>query len=186
MTDKPLLDKNGIDLLFLEGYTSHAWLNRPVAEEVLKQLYDLAKFPPTSFNSQPGRYVFVKSPEAKKKLAECLMPANVEQTLAAPVTVIVAHDMKFHNQLPRTYPAYDAKGFFDSTPAAIEPTAFRNGTLGGGYMMMAARGLGLDVGPMSGFDNGAVDKAFFAGTDWKSNFLFNLGYGDRSKRYPRG
>ena len=102
MTDKTMLDKNGLDLLFLEGYTSHAWVNRPVADDLLRQLYDLAKFPPTSFNSQPGRYVFVKSPEAKKKLAECLMPANVEQTLAAPITVIVAHDMKFHHQLPRT------------------------------------------------------------------------------------
>ncbi|MDI9409334.1 MAG: malonic semialdehyde reductase [Candidatus Pacebacteria bacterium] len=181
-----ILDKTGADLLFREAYTSHAWTDKPISEELLKQVYDLTKYPPTSFNSQPGRYVFVKSPDAKKKLAACLMEGNVEQTLAAPVTVIVAHDMKFYNELPRTYPAFDAKGFFESMPAAIEPTAVRNGTLGGGYLMMAARAMGLDVGPMSGFDNAAVDAAFFAGTEWRSNFLINLGYGDVSKKYPRG
>lgn len=180
------LSAKALEQLFAEARSHHAWQQRPVADEQLRSLYDLAKWGPTSVNSQPMRLVFVKSKEAKEKLVPALMGSNVEQVKAAPVTVIVAHDERFFEHLPALFPAFDARSMFASNEALSRETAFRNGTLQGAYLMLAARSLGLDVGPMSGFDNAKVDESFFKGTTWKSNFLFNVGYGDASKVFPRG
>jgi 3-hydroxypropanoate dehydrogenase len=149
-------------------------------------VFDLAKWAPTSVNSLPARFLFVKSQAAKAKLIPALAESNVPQVAQAPVTVIVAYDERFFDELPTLFPAFDAKSMFASNPALSEQTAFRNGSLQGAYFMLAARALGLDVGPMSGFDNAKVDEAFFKGTSWKSNFLCNVGYGDAEKLFPRG
>ncbi len=180
------ISNQAIKQLFTEARSHHAWLDRPVADETLRSVYDLTKWGPTSVNSGPLRIVFVKSPGEKARLLPSLWGSNVDQVKAAPVTAIIAHDVKFYDQLPKLFPAFDAKSLFTSDPATSESTMFRNSSLQGAYFMLAARALGLDIGPMSGFDNARADQAFFEGTTWKSNFLCNVGYGDSAKLYPRG
>ena len=173
--------------LFLDARTFNGFDARPVEDALLKQLYDLAKWGPTSMNAQPGRLVFVKSAEAKAKLRPALMGGNVDKTMAAPVTVIVAADTRFYDHLPAQFAAMPgARDMFHGNTGFIETTALRNSSLQGAYLILAARALGLDSGAMSGFDNGAVDAAFFPDGRWKSNFLINLGHGDPSKTWPRG
>jgi 3-hydroxypropanoate dehydrogenase len=172
--------------IFVEARTHHHWQKKDVSAEVLQSIYDLAKWGPTSMNSSPMRVVFIKSEEQKAKLLPALMGANGDQVKAAPVTAIVAHDIQFFEHLPKLFPAYDAKPMFVANPGLADLTAFRNGTLQGAYLMLATRSVGLDVGAMSGFDNAKVDEAFFKGTSVRSNFLFNLGYGDAEKLFPRG
>lgn len=180
------LSETALDQLFRNARTFNAFLPREVSDEQLQQLYDLVKFGPTSANSSPMRLVFVKSPEAKAKLGPTLSEGNRAKTLAAPVTAIVANDHAFYEHLPKLFPHADAKSWFVGNQGLIDTTAFRNATLQGAYVIMAARALGLDCGPMSGFDNAAVDAAFFAGTTVKSNFLINIGYGDASRDlFPR-
>jgi 3-hydroxypropanoate dehydrogenase len=179
------LDDRALQVLFTEARTYSRWLAREVPDDLLRDLVTLATFPPTSANCQPMRLVFVKSPAAKAALKPHLAAGNVDKTMAAPVTAIVAHDLTFYERLPRLFPATDAKSWFVGKPAHIEATAFRNGSLQGAYLILAARALGLDCGPMSGFDADGVDAAFLAGTPHKSNFLINLGYGDRRALHPR-
>lgn len=174
-----------LNLLFREARTFSRWLDKPVPETILRALYDLLRYGPTSANASPGRFVFAASPAAKEKLKPCLLPGNVAQTMAAPVTAIVAHDLDFPETLPRLFPHADARAWFAGNDALVESTAFRNGTLQGAYLIMAARALGLDCGPMSGFDGAMVDRLFFAGTRIRSNFLVNIGYGDRAVLHPR-
>lgn len=171
--------------LFTEARTHNAWQDRPVSDELLQQLYDLLKWAPTAANSAPARFIFVKSAEAKARLKPCLSEGNLEKTLSAPVTVIVAHDLAFYEQLPVLFPQTDAKSWFAGNDEVINSTVQRNGSLQGAYLIMAARALGLDCGPMSGFDQGKLDEAFFAGSQWRSNFLINLGYGDTTRLHPR-
>ncbi len=179
------LDTRALEQLFLAARTHHAWLDKPVSADTLQQLYALAIMGPTSANCLPARFVFVQSPEAKARLEPFLAPGNVEQTRAAPVTVIVAHDHDFPEHLPRLFPFTDARSWFVGNEAKIAETALRNGSLQGAYLLLAARALGLDAGPMSGFDNAGVDGEFFAGTRVRSNFLINIGYGDAGKLHPR-
>jgi len=180
------ITKDAISQLFTGARTHHAWHSTPVPDELLHQIYDLAKWGPTSANSLPMRIVFVKSNSAKEKLMPALAGSNVEQVRAAPVTAIVAYDQKFYDQLPTLFPAFDARSLFASNPSLSEQSAQRNSSLQGGYFILAARALGLDAGPMSGFDNAKVDQAFFENSSWKSNFLCNIGYGDAAKLHPRG
>ncbi|SDH59168.1 malonic semialdehyde reductase [Roseospirillum parvum] len=164
--------------LFTEARTFNTWRNHPVSEEDLVRLHDLLRMGPTSANCSPARFVFVVSPRAKARLKPCLMAGNVDKTMAAPVTVIIGHDMAFHEHLPKLFPHTDARSWFAGNDELIAETAFRNGTLQGAYLILAARALGLDCGPMSGFDKAAVDAEFFPDGRVKSNFLCNLGYGD--------
>ena len=180
---KPLPDAS-LDQIFRTART-HNELGGEVSDDTLRQLYDLAKWGPTSANMTPARLVFVKSAEAKAKLEPALDEGNRAKTMAAPVTVIVAHDEDFHEKLPYLFPHTDAKSWFDGPREGRREAAFRNGSLQGAYVILAARALGLDTGPMSGFDNAKVDEAFFAGTAIKSNFLINLGHGDTAKLFPR-
>ncbi|MBZ4040588.1 malonic semialdehyde reductase [Novilysobacter selenitireducens] len=180
---KPLPDAS-LDQIFRTART-HNELGGEVSDDTLRQLYDLAKWGPTSANMTPARLVFVKSPEAKAKLEPALDEGNRAKTMAAPVTVIVAHDEDFHEKLPYLFPHTDAKSWFEGPREGRREAAFRNGSLQGAYVILAARALGLDTGPMSGFNNAKVDEAFFAGTAIKSNFLINLGHGDTSKLFPR-
>lgn len=179
------LDDPSLNTLFREAHTHSHWLDKPVSDELIHQIYDLMKWAPTSANCCPARIVFVCGAAAKEKLLAAMAPGNVDKTRAAPVTAIIAYDLEFYEQLPRLFPHADARSWFAGNQTLIDTTAFRNGTLQGGYLILAARALGLDAGPMSGFDNAKVDEAFFAGTKIKSNFLVNLGYGDASKLYPR-
>lgn len=179
------LDDPSLDILFREARTHNGWLDKPVSDTLIRQLYDLMKWAPTSANSSPARLVFVRSPEAKERLLAAMSPGNVEKTRAAPVTVIIAYDTEFHEKLPKLFPHEDARSWFAGNQPLIDTTAFRNGTLQGGYLILAARALGLDAGPMSGFDNAKVDKEFFPGGKIKSNFVVNLGYGDPAKLFPR-
>jgi 3-hydroxypropanoate dehydrogenase len=180
------ISNESIRQLFTGARTHHAWQDKPVDDGLLHDIYDLTKWGPTSANCSPIRIVFVKSQSAKEKLLPALSGSNVAQVRAAPVTAIIAYDQKFYDQLPSLFPAYDARPMFVSNPALSEQTAFRNGTLQGAYFILAARALGLDAGPMSGFDNAKVDQAFFEESSWKSNFLCNIGYGDAAKLHPRG
>ncbi|WP_225765956.1 malonic semialdehyde reductase [Stenotrophomonas sp. Marseille-Q4652] len=180
-----VLNDAALDQLFRTARTQNAFLDKPVEDSQLRTLYDLLKWGPTAANSTPARFVFVKSAEAKQKLAPALSEGNLAKTLAAPVTVIVGHDEDFHEKLPYLFPHTDAKSWFDGPREGRRESAFRNGSLQGAYLILAARALGLDAGPMSGFDNAKVDEAFFAGTAIKSNFLVNLGYGDPSGLFPR-
>jgi 3-hydroxypropanoate dehydrogenase len=181
-----LLSEDGLNLVFREARTHSAWLDEPVDDALLRQVYDLAKLGPTSANMCPMRIVFVKSKEAKEKLKPFLDPTNVDKTMKAPVTAIIAMDVHFYEKLPQLFPHADARAWFKDLPDnVLEYTALRNSSLQGAYFMLAARSLGLDCGPMSGFNNQKVDAAFFAGTTIKSNFLCNLGYGDASKLFPR-
>ncbi len=180
------LDDAGLDLLFREARTLRAWQDRPVGEAMLHDLHDLLCLAPTANNACPARFVFVRSPEGKARLKPCLSEGNVEKTMAAPVTAIVAHDLRFFERMPVDNPRM-AANFADKEEAA-QRFAFRNGSLQGAYMILAARALGLDCGPMSGFSNAKCDAAFFAGTSVRSNFLCNIGYGDASgmpDRAPR-
>ena len=181
----PTLDLAGRDLLFNNARTHNGWTAEPVADATLHELFDLMKMAPTSANCSPARLVFVRSPEAKAKLAPALSAGNLDKTMAAPVTVIIAHDLEFHEKLPRLFPHADARSWFAGKEEHIRNTAFRNGTLQGAYLIIAARAVGLDCGPMSGFDNAKVDAAFFAGTPLRSNFLCNLGHGDPAKLLAR-
>ena len=174
-----------LDTLFREARTFNAFEPRPVPERTLRDLYELLKWAPTSANSNPARFVFVVSAEAKEKLRPALSPGNLDKTMSAPVTAIVAYDVQFYDSLPKLFPHTDARSWFVGKAELILATAFRNGTLQGGYLILAARALGLDCGAMSGFDNAKVDQAFFPDGRWRSNFLCNLGYGDRTKLTPR-
>jgi 3-hydroxypropanoate dehydrogenase len=177
-----------LDVIFREARTHSAWLPTPVGDDLLRQLHDLAKLGPTSANTSPMRIVFVKSPEAKGRLKPALLPGNVDKSMAAPVTAIVAYDMRFHEFIPRLFPHMPQFADLFTAPGKEEFTrthAFRNGTLQGAYFILAARALGLDTGPMSGFDNAKVDAEFFPDGRWQSNFLVNLGYADHSKLLPR-
>ena len=180
------ISTESIRQLFTGARTHHAWQDKPVDDGLLHDIYDLTKWGPTSANCSPIRIVFVKSQSAKEKLLPTLSGSNVEQVRAAPVTAIVAYDQKFYDQLPTLFPAFDARSLFASNPSLSEQTAFRNSSLQGAYFILAARALGLDTGPMSGFDNAKVDQAFFENSSWKSNFLCNIGYGDAAKLHPRG
>lgn len=179
------LDSNALAALFTEARTHNGWSDQPVTDAELQKIYELTRMGPTSANCSPARFVFVRSAEAKEKLRPALSSGNLEKTMAAPVTVIAAIGAQFFEKLPELFPHADAKSWFTSSPAVAEETAFRNGTLQAGYLILAARSLGLDTGPMSGFDKAKVDEAFFDGTSWKSNFLINLGHGDPSKLFGR-
>ena len=174
-----------LDQLFRTARTYNAFSGE-VSDETLHRLYELLKFGPTTANTCPARFVFVKSAEAKAKLGPALDEGNYKKTMAAPCTVIVAHDLAFYEKTPMLFPHTDAKGWFDTKPEdQLTTIALRNGSLQGAYLLLAARALGLDCGPMSGFDNARVDAAFFAGTRWRSNFLVNLGVGDPASIFPR-
>lgn len=175
-----------LDQLFRTARTAHAFRPDPVPEATLRALYDLMKWGPTAFNAQPARLVFVQSASAKALLKPALMEGNVAQTMAAPVTAIVAQDSRFYQHLPRLFPAYDAQPLYANNEALAEATAARNSTLQGAYLMLAARALGLDVGPQSGFDAQAINRVFFPDGRWRVNFLVNLGYADPAGLYPRG
>jgi 3-hydroxypropanoate dehydrogenase len=183
MTDR--LDDAVLDQLFRTARTHNKWLPRPVSEESLRQLVDLAKMGPTSANCSPARIVFVTSTEGKARLKPHLSAGNLEKTMAAPVTAIVGQDLEFYEHLPKLFPHTDARSWFAGKPDAIRTTAFRNATLQGAYLILAARALGLDTGPMSGFDAAGVEKEFFAGTAVTANFLINIGYGDDTGLFPR-
>jgi 3-hydroxypropanoate dehydrogenase len=180
------IDAVGLDLLFREARTHNKWYEDPISDETIHELYEVLKQGPTSANCSPARFLFLRTKEAKERLAPALSSGNLAKTMAAPVTVIVAYDPKFYEKLPYLFPHNpDATAWFTSNDSLAATTAFRNGTLQGAYLMLAARALGLDCGPMSGLDNAKVDAAFFAGTTVKSNFLCNLGYGDVTKLHPR-
>jgi len=174
-----------LNQLFLEARTHWVWRPEPVPIELLKEAYNLARFGPTSANSSPARFVFLTTPQAKERLRPALSAGNLEKTMTAPVTVIVAWDTEFHEKLPQLFPARDMRSIFAGNAALLHETAFRNGTLQGAYFIMAARGLGLDCGPMSGFDQQKVNAEFFPDGKWKANFLCNIGYGDPTKLFPR-
>jgi 3-hydroxypropanoate dehydrogenase len=174
-----------IDQIFASARTHNGWLAKPVPDSLLQEIYEVAKWGPTSTNSNPARIVFVKSAEAKAKLLPCLLPGNVDKTKEAPVTAIIAQDLAFPDTLGKLFPHADARSWFAGNEALIESTALRNSSLQGAYFMLAARAAGLDCGPMSGFDQSKVDQTFFPGSSWRSNFICNLGYGDASKLYPR-
>lgn len=182
---KPL-SNSALDALFREARTHHAWQPKDVPDALLQNIYELCKWGPTSANCSPMRVVFVKSKEAKERLAACLDPGNVAQTMAAPVTAVIGMDMEFYEQLPSLFPHADARSWFAGNEKKIYDTAFRNCSLQGAYFIVAARALGLDCGPMSGFDGAKMDDAFFPGTPVRSNFLCNIGYGEPSKLHPRG
>ncbi len=171
--------------LFTEARTHNKWKPEPVSDATLQELYDLLKMGPTSANCSPARFVFVRTPEAKERLKPALSSGNLEKTMTAPVTVIVAYDPKFFDELPKLFPHADARSWFVSSEALATETAFRNSTLQGAYLLLAARTLGLDTGAMSGFDKAKVDEAFFSASGWKSNFLVNLGYGDPAGLFER-
>jgi 3-hydroxypropanoate dehydrogenase len=180
------LQKASLEQLFLEARTHNRWLDQPVDDRVLRELYELARMAPTSANSQPMRVVFVKSRQGKDRLKPALAPGNVEKTMTAPVTAIVAHDLAFYDQLPKLMPHVDARSWFATQPVdQIERAAFQGGTMQGAYLILAARALGLDSGPIGGFDHAKVDEAFFPEGGWRSNFLLNLGYGDSAGLRPR-
>ena len=186
LTEPRRIDDDCLRRLFLDARTHNGWLDKPVPDTMLREIYDLLKFGPTSANTQPMRLLFLRTAAAKDRLRPHLAPANVDKTMAAPVTAIVGYDLAFHEHLPRLFPHHpNAKGVFEGKLPLIEMTAFRNGSLQGAYLIIAARALGLDCGPMSGFNNAGVDRVFFSGTQVKSNFLCNLGCGDHSRIFAR-
>ena len=180
------LDTAALNQLFVQARTFNAFTDQAVSDATIHQLYDLLKWGPTSMNCQPARYLFLRSDEAKAQLLPALSPGNVDKTRAAPVTVVIASDRRFQDQLPTQFAAYDAKPMFDGNPALAESTAFRNSTLQGAYLILAARALGLDCGPMSGFDAAKVNAALFPDGQWQVNFLVNLGHSAPDGVYPRG
>ncbi|NMG43161.1 malonic semialdehyde reductase [Aromatoleum toluvorans] len=195
-----ILNEEGRDLLFRNARTHNAWLDKPVSDATLRELYDLLKWGPTSVNCCPARIVFLRTPEAKARLLPAMAPGNLEKTRSAPVTAIIGYDGRFYDMLPKLFPHTDARAWFVDTPELAEVTARRNSSLQGAYFIMAARAVGLDCGPMSGFDQAKVDHEFFPaapkdGSEFnqeyfpdshvKTNFICNLGYGDATKLYPR-
>jgi 3-hydroxypropanoate dehydrogenase len=181
-----MLDDRALDVIFRKARTHNAWLPKPVSNETLCEVYERMKWGPTSANCSPARILFIRSPEAKQRLKPALSEGNRAKTMAAPVTALIAYDLEFYELLPRLFPHdQSARSWFAGKPDVIQATAFRNGTLQGAYLIIAARSVGLDCGPMSGFDNAKVDQEFFAGTSVKSNFLCNLGYGDPKGLFPR-
>ena len=182
---KTKLPELSLQQLFREARTYPTWQDKPVAPELLHELFELANLGPTSMNCCPARFVFITTPEAKERLLPALMPGNVDKTKAAPVTAIIAIDKRFYDQMPKLWLQSDARPMFENNPAMAESTASRNGTLMGGYFILAARALGLDCGPMSGFEPEKVDAEFFRDTNWTANFLCNLGYGDPAGLHPR-
>jgi 3-hydroxypropanoate dehydrogenase len=181
-----MLTDESLDILFRNARTHRAWLPKPVSDDLLLELYDLMKLGPTSANCSPVRILFLRTPEAKQRLQPALSPGNVDSAMKAPVTAVIAHDLKFYDQLPKLFPHNPGiRDLFANSPDLAATTAFRNGSLQGGYFILAARSVGLDCGPMSGFDNAKLDAEFFPAGNLKSNFLCNLGYGDPSKLFPR-
>lgn len=185
MSNGKIINDEGLDILFRSARTYSKWQDKGVSDTLLQAVYDLTKMGATSSNCCPARFVFVKSPQAKEKLKTALAQGNIDKVMNAPVTVIIAQDMKFYEELSTLFPPRDIKGSFESNPELTKSTAFRNSSLQGAYLMLAARSLGLDCGPMSGFDNDKLDELFFQGTSYKSNFICNLGYGDESALHPR-
>ena len=181
----PQIDSAALHQLFLDARTHNGWRDQPVTDAELEHLFDLLKMGPTSANCSPARFLFVRTPEAKARLLPCMAAGNVEKTRAAPVTAIIGYDLEFHEKLPQLFPHTDARSWFAGKPDLIASAAFRNGSLQGGYLILAARAIGLDCGPMSGFDNARVDAEFWAGTAVRTNFICNLGHGDPSKLMPR-
>lgn len=179
------LRSSHLDQLFLQARTHNAWQQKPVSDETVRALYDLLKWAPTAANSNPARFAFVRSAAAKARLMPCLSPGNVDKIAAAPCCVIVAYDSQFHDLLPKLFPSRDMRSGFAGKPELITETAKRNSALQGAYLILAARALGLDAGPMSGFDHAALDAEFFPDGRWKSNFLCNIGYGEHDKLFPR-
>ena len=180
------IDASGLDLLFREARSHNKWREEPVSDETLHALYDLLKFGPTSANCSPARFLFLRTKESKERLAPALSSGNMAKTMSAPVTAIVAYDPKFYEKLPKLFPHNpDAVSWFTSNDALAATTAFRNGTLQGAYLMLAARSLGLDTGGMSGFDNAKVDQEFLSDKGWRSNFLVNIGHGDPEGLFNR-
>ena len=179
------ISKEALDQLFFNARTQNGFVDKPVSLDQLKEVYDIAKMGATSMNTQPTRYVFITTPEAKARLMPALSPGNVDKTREAPITVIVATDTKFYENMPQVWHGAGAKEMFAGNAALAEGTATRNGTLGGAYFMIAARACGLDCGPMSGVDLGKVNAEFFADGRFKANFLINLGYGEPTKLFPR-
>jgi 3-hydroxypropanoate dehydrogenase len=174
-----------LDQLFRNARTHSAWRPEPVPTELLRKIYDLARLGPTSANASPARFLFLTTPEAKARLKPALMPMNVEKTMAAPVTAIIAWDNEFHEKLPKLFPHADMRSYFVGNQPLIDETAFRNSSLQAAYFILAARALGLDCGPMSGFDATKVNAEFFSDGKWKVNLICNLGYGDAEKLFPR-
>lgn len=179
------LDGKTLDQLFREARTHNEWRPIEVPDSLLEEAVELTKMGPTSANTSPLRIIFVRSPEAKARLKGALMPGNVDKTMAAPVTAILGYDTQFYEQLPRLFPHADAKAWFVGNEAFANDTAYKNGTLQVAYFILALRALGLDAGPMTGFDSASVDKEFFPGGTIKSNVLVNIGYGDPAKLFPR-
>jgi len=184
--NRPAIAQAALDQIFFDARTHNRFDTTPLPHALLGRIYEIARMGPTSANCLPMRVTYVISPEAKERLRPALAAGNLEKTMAAPATAIVAYDLEFHEKLPRLFPHTDARSWFAGKPKHIETTAFRNGSIQGGYFIVAARALGLDCGPMSGFDNAKVDAAFFPEGTVKSNFLCNLGYGDPAALHPRG
>ncbi len=183
MTDRT--DRATLDRLFLTARSHNGWLDRPVIDDQLERLYDIARMGPTSMNCSPARFVFVRSAEGKRRLEPAISPGNLDKAMTAPVVAIIGYDLDFHEHLPRLFPHREVRPLFEDNAELASTTAFRNGTLQGAYVLLAARALGLDCAPMSGFTHAVVDEAFFAGTRIRSNFLCGLGYGDPGKLFPR-
>lgn len=179
------LDEQSIDLILRDARSHYAWQDRPISQDEIRVLYDIVKNGPTSMNCCPARFLFVMTQDAKQRLSKALKAKNIDKMMAAPVTAIVAYDPLFWHHLPQLFPHEDRRSHFDTKPDHAEETAFRNGTLQGCYLMIAARAMGYDVGAMSGFSNDIVDQEFFAGTSVKSNFLLNIGYADESALFQR-
>jgi 3-hydroxypropanoate dehydrogenase len=183
--EKPPIDEAGLAVLFKAARTHNKWTDRPVTDDELRALFDLLKMGPTSANCAPARFVFLRTEWQKDRLKPALSAGNIDKTMSAPVVVIVATDPHFYDNLPRLFPHADAKSWFSGNPMLAEETATRNATLQGAYLILAARALGLDCGPMSGFDNALVDEIFLSDRGWKSNFLVNIGHGDPAGLLPR-
>ena len=180
-----MIDSPALDALFRTAHTHWRWTDQAVTDDELRQVYDLLKWAPTSANSSPARFLFLRTPEAKGRLRPALSAGNVDKVMAAPVVAIVAHDPRFYDDLPRLFPRADARSWFAGNEELATTTAFRNGTLQGAYLIMAVRAAGLDCGAMSGFDNDRVDREFLTSQGWKSNFLLNIGHGDPAEPYER-
>ena len=179
------LDDASIELILSGARSHYAWTDKPIEDDIIYKLYDIVKMGSTSMNGCPARFIFVKTPEGKARVGKSLKPANVPKMMGAPLTVIVAYDTEFWKELPKLFPHEDRRHLFKDKPEYSEETAFRNSTLQGGYLMIAARALGLDIGAMSGFSNKIVDEEFFQGTSVKSNFLCNIGYADETALFQR-
>jgi 3-hydroxypropanoate dehydrogenase len=182
---KPSISEEALNQLFRGARTHSVWRSEPVPAELLREIYDLARLGPTSANSSPGRFLYLTTPEAKERLKPALMPLNVEKTMTAPVIVVIAWDTEFHEKLPKLFPHADMRSYFVGNQPLINETAFRNSSLQAAYFILAARALGLDCGPMSGFDADKVNAEFFMDGMWKVNLICNLGYGDAGKLFPR-